>query len=119
MKPNQPLTLKTNLKWLLSPESPTEAASPDLGEAEISPTEEMVEEATVENVVAVEGQEPSLPEGPGTHLTHQRRVVIAIIDMVRIRGTVWHLSHAHGKTNVQPEPEGQTNLENKEDRLVP
>ena len=63
---------------------PAEAASP----TEINPKtgEADRQEASPAEVVEVEVK----VEAPGTHRTHQRAVVIAITDTVRIRGIVWH-----------------------------
>ena len=82
--------LKTNPRWPLSPEGSVrigEVVSPEVAD---KPLTEVTEEVVAEKGAAVEGQEPNLPEVPGTHRTRQRPVVTAITDTVRTLGTVWH-----------------------------
>ena len=97
------MTFKINHRWRLSPgdKSPTEAVSPEPGEAEIRPaevTDEAMEEVTEE--AGEEAKQAKPPEDPGTPQTHQRPVVNATIDMVRKPGFVWPHSPVHGKTSV-------------------
>ena len=84
--------LKTNPRWPLSPEGSVRIGEVVSLEVADKPLTEVTEEVVAEKEAAVEdqGQEPNLPEVPGTHRTRQRPVVTAITDTGRTLGTVWH-----------------------------